>query len=143
MPAEPLLGEIMLWGGSFAPYGWAFCNGQMLPINQNAALYSLLGIIYGGDGRTTFALPDLRGRIPVHANYSGAPVRTLGDRGGRERLNIASIDVPTLPEQEEEETETAIVSVVTPPPAGQDDMMPPFLVLNYVIALWGMYPSRP
>ena len=64
--AEPFLGELRLFGGNFAPRGWAMCNGQLLPISQNTALFSILGTTYGGDGQTTFALPDLRGRVPTH-----------------------------------------------------------------------------
>jgi len=81
---DPLLGEIMLFAGNFAPRGWAFCNGQILPINQNQSLYSLLGTTYGGDGRVTFGLPDLRGRVPVGVEGYGADIVSLGDRFGSE-----------------------------------------------------------
>jgi len=81
---DPLLGEIMLFAGNFAPRGWAFCNGQILPINQNQSLYSLLGTTYGGDGRVTFGLPDLRGRVPVGVEGFGADIVSLGDRFGSE-----------------------------------------------------------
>ena len=77
---DPLIGEIKMFAGDFAPRGWAFCDGQLLPISQNTALFSILGTTYGGDGRTTFALPDLRGRVPVHKNevnrYSSKPNTT-------------------------------------------------------------------
>lgn len=66
MASEPFLGEIMIFAGNFPPRGWAFCDGQLLPIVQNTALFSILGTTYGGNGQTTFALPDLRGRVPVH-----------------------------------------------------------------------------
>jgi len=83
--AEPFLGEISMFGGNFAPRGWAFCNGQLLQISTNAALFSLLGTTYGGDGRTTFALPDLRGRAPIHfGNGPGLTPRALGEMGGTE-----------------------------------------------------------
>jgi len=83
--ADPLLGEIAMFAGNFAPRGWAFCNGQLLPVSQNSALFSLLGTTYGGDGRTTFALPDLRGRAPIHAGQGpGLTTRPLGSRGGVE-----------------------------------------------------------
>lgn len=83
--AEPFMAEIKLFGGNFAPRGWAFCEGQLLPIASYNALFSLLGTIYGGDGRTTFALPDLRGRAPVHAgNGPGLTNVQLGERGGTE-----------------------------------------------------------
>ena len=80
--AEPFLGEIRLLSFDFAPKGWAQCSGQLLPIAQNSALFSLLGTIYGGDGRTTFGLPDLRGRVPVHRSNNGdVPARRTGRRG--------------------------------------------------------------
>ena len=82
---EPFMGEIIMFGGNFAPRGWAFCNGQLLSINQYQALFSLLGTTYGGDGRTTFALPDLRSRAPVHAGTGpGLSTRKLGQRSGTE-----------------------------------------------------------
>ena len=84
---DPYLGEMVYVGFNFAPRGWAFCDGQLLSINQNQALFSLFGTIYGGDGRTTFALPDLRGRVPVHAagdeSQAGLPTRVLGQKFGR------------------------------------------------------------
>jgi microcystin-dependent protein len=83
---EPFIGEIMMVGFGFAPRGWALCDGQMLPIAQNTALFSLLGTTYGGDGRTTFALPDLRGRVPVHVGSGpGLTTKTWGQRGGLEQ----------------------------------------------------------
>lgn len=82
---DPFIGEIILFGGNFAPRGWAFCDGQLLPISQYSALFSILGTTYGGDGRTTFALPDLRGRAPIHAgNGPGLSDRRLGSKGGVE-----------------------------------------------------------
>ena len=86
--SDPILGGISMFAGNFAPRGWAFCDGQLLPINQHQALYSLLGTIYGGDGRTTFALPDLRGRVPLHPGTGpGLTPRTLGQKGGTEQVN--------------------------------------------------------
>lgn len=83
--AEPFIGEVIMFAGNFAPRDWAFCDGQLLPISQYTALFSLLGTTYGGDGRTTFALPDLRGRAPIHAgNGPGLSNRLLGERGGNE-----------------------------------------------------------
>jgi microcystin-dependent protein len=87
--AEPLLGEIFMFAGNFAPRGFAFCNGQLLPIASYSALFSLLGTTYGGDGRTTFALPDLRGRAPIHSGNSTGPglsSRPLGSKGGTETV---------------------------------------------------------
>src|SRR5687768_16171905 len=88
--AEPFLSEIRLMSFNFAPKGWAMCNGQLLPINQNQALFSLLGTTYGGDGRVNFALPDLRGRVPIHAG-SG---HTLGERGGEQAHTLSISETP-------------------------------------------------
>jgi len=91
--AEPFVGEIKMFAGNFAPRGYAFCDGQLLAVSQNDALFSLLGTTYGGDGRTTFALPDLRGRVPIHAGSGAGPgltTRHLGQRAGTEQeiLNL-------------------------------------------------------
>lgn len=89
--AEPFLSEIRIMSFVFAPRGWALCNGQLLPINQNQALFSLLGTTFGGDGRVNFALPDLRGRTPIHVG-SG---HTLGERGGETAHTLSIAELPT------------------------------------------------
>src|SRR5687768_10894258 len=89
--AEPFLSEVRLMSFVFAPKGWALCNGQLLPINQNQALFSLLGTTFGGDGRVNFALPDLRGRVPIHVG-SG---HTLGERGGEQAHTLSIAELPT------------------------------------------------
>src|SRR5215813_12014467 len=89
--AEPFLSEIRIMSFVFAPKGWAMCNGQLLPINQNQALFSLLVTTYGGDGRVTFALPDLQGRAPIHMG-SG---QTLGERGGEQAHTLSISEIPT------------------------------------------------
>lgn len=89
--AEPFLSETRIMSFSFAPKGWAMCNGQLLPINQNQALFSLLGTTFGGDGRVNFALPDLRGRTPIHVG-SG---HTLGERGGEQAHTLSINELPT------------------------------------------------
>jgi len=90
--SEPFIGEIIMFGGNFAPRGWALCDGQLLPIAQNTALFSILGTIYGGDGRTTFGLPDLRGRAAIHAgNGPGLSSRSLGQRGGEENRAVVTL----------------------------------------------------
>lgn len=88
--AEPFLSEIRLMSFNFPPKGWAFCNGQLLPINQNQALFSLLGTTYGGDGRVTFALPDLRARVPIHVGAG----HTLGERGGEAAHTLTLAEMP-------------------------------------------------
>lgn len=94
--SEPFLGEIIMFAGNFAPRGWALCDGQLLAISSNTALFSILGTTYGGDGRTTFALPDLRGRVPVHPGSGpGLTKRNLGQRGGSETNTLTSNQLPS------------------------------------------------
>lgn len=91
--SEPFIATIVMFGGNFAPRGWAFCNGQILSIAQNTALFSLLGTTYGGNGETTFALPDLRGRVPVHVDH-GFSNYVLGTSGGTESVTLAVSQMP-------------------------------------------------
>jgi microcystin-dependent protein len=164
--AEPFLSEIRIMSFEFAPKGWALCNGQLLPINQNQGLFSLLGTTFGGDGRVNFALPDLRTRVPIHVG-SG---HTLGERGGEQAHTLSIAEVP-------EHAHIAIGtsqdgSVVVPAgaylakaaPANPYSVptnlgalnpgtlgntggsqahlnMQPFLTLNFCIALQGIFPS--
>ena len=96
--ADPFIGQIVMFGGNFAPRGWAFCDGQLLAISSNNALFSILGTTYGGDGRTSFGLPDLRGRSPVHAGSgtgAGLTQRRLGQRGGVETTTLALNNLPS------------------------------------------------
>jgi microcystin-dependent protein len=94
--SEPFIAQITMFGGNFAPRGWAFCDGQLLPISQNQALFSLLGTTYGGDGRTTFALPDLRGRVPMHPGSGpGLTPRQLGQKGGTETNTLTVAQMPS------------------------------------------------
>lgn len=97
MSTEPFLSEIQWVAFDFAPRGWALCNGQLLPINQNQALFSLLGTTYGGDGRVNFALPDLRGRVPIGVGsaHLGADHHVLGERGGEEAHTLTVAELPT------------------------------------------------
>jgi len=165
--SEPFLAEIRIVGFNFAPRGWAFCDGQILPINQNQALYSLLGTTYGGDGRTTFALPDLRGRAPLHVSSqyreghkggSEAVTLTQGQMPGHSHTAQASSDAASTP------VPTGNVLANSAPPAFYGDAsnlvafqggtistvgggqghnnMQPFLALNFCIALQGLFPSR-
>lgn len=93
--SEPFVGEIRMFAGNFAPRGWAFCDGQLLAVSQNDALFSLLGTIYGGDGRTTFGLPDLQGRIPLHTGHGpGLSERRLGSKGGAEKVTLTVNQLP-------------------------------------------------
>ena len=93
--SEPFIGEIIMFGGNFAPRGWAFCDGQLLTINSNQSLFSILGTTFGGDGRTTFGLPDLRGRAPVHEGTGpGLSSINLGQKGGAETVNLNASELP-------------------------------------------------
>lgn len=132
--AEPFLAEIKMFAGNFAPHGYAFCDGQLLPINQNQALFSLLGTTYGGDGRTTFALPDLRGRMPMHpGNGPGLTNRNLGEKRGQEQLALVAIELP-----ESEKPGKTIYTSASP----SESNMPPYTCVNFIIALVGIFPSR-
>ena len=163
--AEPFLSEIRIASFVFPPKGWALCNGQLLPINQNQGLFSLLGTTFGGDGRVNFALPDLRGRTPIHVG-SG---HTLGERGGEQGHTLSISELPThthtlraanatgdllipatnllaeanLPAYRTP-TALAAMSPSTVANAGGSQAhlnMQPFLVLSFIIALQGIFPS--
>lgn len=93
--STPYIGEIRMFGGNFAPQGWAFCDGSLLPISENDALFTLIGTTYGGDGQTTFALPDLRGRLPVHMGQGGGlSSRIIGETGGTESVTLTMTQIP-------------------------------------------------
>ncbi|MEO9528855.1 tail fiber protein [Roseibium sp.] len=170
--SEPFVGEIRMFAGNFAPRAWAFCDGQLLAVSQNDALFSLLGTIYGGDGRTTFGLPDLRGRIPLHAGTGpGLSPRRLGSRAGSERetlttnqlashshdFNANTAEADSLVPQDRVTAEGVGVNLYAA--VGQDVSMAsnmvtdtggalshtnlmPTLCVNFIIALFGIYPSR-
>ena len=92
---NPFIAQMMFWPGTFAPLGWSFCNGQLLAISSNNALFSLLGTIYGGDGRTTFALPDLRSRVPIGAGQGqGLSAYSIGAKGGQETVQLTQNEIP-------------------------------------------------
>lgn len=169
--SEPFVAEIRIFAGNFAPRAWAFCNGQLLPISQNTALFSLIGTTYGGDGRTTTALPNLQGRAPMHPGRGpGLTQRRLGQQGGTETVTLsesqmaphshimqgededaASTD-PTgrayaIPDDDLYESIGTPVNMASNSTAdtggGQaHNNLQPFLVLNFIIALVGVYPSR-
>src|ERR671926_36943 len=93
--ADPFVAEIRIFPFNFAPKGWAWCNGQLLPISQNTALFSVLGTTFGGDGKSTFALPDLRGRVPISSGQGpGLEAYSLGQKGGTERVTLTSAQMP-------------------------------------------------
>lgn len=167
--SEPFLGEIRMVGFNFPPRGWTFCDGQILPIAQNTALFSLLGTTYGGDGRTTFALPDLRGRVAVHpGNGPGLPTYQWGQRGGTNNYTLTQGQLPShthtlrasgngantnnpdsnvlgLAEAYSDLATSLNMdpTAITNTGGGQTiDIKPPFLGIYHVIALVGIFPSR-
>lgn len=169
---DPYLGEIRLFGGNFAPYGWARCDGQLLRISENDALYTLIGTTYGGDGVSTFAVPDLRGRWPVGVGMLAGQTVELGERGGAETVTLLPAQIPS-------HTHTALGSAAaatTGDPAGAvwaastgpafavpsgalpttmapgvltsaggtepHENRPPFTVVLYAISLFGLFPTQ-
>ena len=137
---DPFLGQIMMFAGDYAPRGWAFCDGQMLQINQYQALYAILGTRFGGDGRTTFALPDLRGRFPMHPGSGpGLSARNIGEKGGHETMDLNTSNLPGSAK-----TDVASPNWIFRPKQIdlQHDNMPPYLGVNYIIAIEGIFPSR-
>ncbi len=135
---EPYIGEVSLFGGNFAPRGWAFTDGQLLSINSNQSLFSILGTTYGGDGRTTFALPDLRGRTAIHTGTGpGLTNRKLGDKGGGQKVTVTQNQMPS-----HNHPPGWLNDVTLNAGGGQDHQnMQPYLALSSVIALQGLYPS--
>jgi microcystin-dependent protein len=132
--AEPFLAEIRIVSWNFAANGWALANGQTMPISQNTALFSIVGTFYGGNGTTNFLLPNLQGRIPTHVGQgSGLIARTLGSYGGVESITQQTVQIPQTP-----------VSPVTAHIGIQQHLATesPFLVVNFIIALQGIFPSR-
>ncbi|MDM7855482.1 phage tail protein [Cellulomonas alba] len=113
--STPYIGEIRMFAGTFAPVGWAFCDGSLIPISQNDTLYALLGTTYGGDGLSTFALPDLRGRVPIHQGQGpGLSARTIGERAGTESVTLTTTQLPSHTHA----VVAALVPATTGSPAG-------------------------
>jgi microcystin-dependent protein len=174
--SSPFVAEIRIWACNFAPTGWAQCNGQLLPISQNTALFSLLGTFYGGDGKSTFALPNLEGSVPIHVGGSqpgpGLSNYSLGQQGGSETVTLLQSEIPahghSLNASKSDATDRVptgklpanglggIVAYAAPGaltqfspnalgPTGGDlphNNLMPYLVLNFCIALQGVFPPR-
>ncbi|MEL0436396.1 phage tail protein [Phycobacter sp. K97] len=170
--SEPFVGEIRMFAGNFAPRGWALCDGQLLAVSQNDALFSLFGTIYGGDGRTTFGLPDMRGRVPLHAGTGpGLSPRRLGAKGGSENetltrnqlashshgFNALAMSADEVVPQgnmvaeglgvnfyrdDDQDTDMASNMVTNTGGSRSHTNVMPFLCVNFIVALFGIYPSR-
>jgi microcystin-dependent protein len=173
--SEPFIAEIRIFAGNFAPRSWAFCDGQLLPVSQNTALFSLIGTTYGGDGRTTTALPNMQGRAPMHPGRGpGLTSRRLGQRGGVEQVTLTEAQMPNhnhtmmsdgfpasfqIPAANrtfarssgapayQSNTSANLVDMadgVLEPTGGSQahNNMQPYLTMNFIIALQGLYPSR-
>lgn len=165
--SSPFIGEIRMFAGNFAPVGWAFCNGALIPISENDALFNLIGTTYGGDGQNTFALPNLQSRVPVHVG----PGFALGQSGGAETVTLTTSQIPAhthVPQAFSTQGNQAspannvwaaeptldLYSTATPggvmAPAAigsaggsqPHDNMVPFLVINFIISLFGIFPSQ-
>jgi microcystin-dependent protein len=172
MPQDPYIGDIYVFAGTYAPRGWAFCEGQIVPIAQNQALFSLLGTTYGGNGTTTFALPDLRGRVPMHFGQGpGLSPRTLGEKSGTESVTLLTAELPPHTHSVTASSDNGIrtgpangvwassarsdaqysaTADTTMNPAAMGNAgssqphsnMQPYLAIRFIIALVGVYPSR-
>jgi microcystin-dependent protein len=170
--SEPFVGQIIMFGGNYAIGGWAKCDGQLLAVSQNQALFSLLGTIYGGDGRTTFALPDLRGRIPIHMGQGpGLSNRQIGSRSGQQTVQLSPTQFPNhthglvgknsaadskdpsgrqqaVTADNAYDNGTAVemngqaVSNAGTGSWGAHNNMQPYQCVTFLIALVGLYPSR-
>lgn len=169
--ADAFIAEIRIVGFNFAPTGWAFCNGTILPISQNTALFSLLGTIYGGNGQTTFALPNLQGRMPLAPGQGpGLSPRSLGESAGVEVVTLLASEIPSHTHSIPSSSAVAPTAGVSGAPSlssakpyhpGPADVsasagavsaaganqphnnMPPYLAMNFIIALQGIFPPRP
>lgn len=143
---DGFIGEIRLFAGNYPPRGWAFCNGQAMTVQQNAALFSILGCTYGGDCRTTFNLPDLRGRVPVGAGQgNNLTFHPLGQQWGHETvaLTMSNSPVAIVPPVKVETSEDGTPISGAGPGMSQPFLVsPPSLGLNYIICLQGLYPVR-
>ncbi len=171
--SEPFIAEIRIFAGNFAPRSWAFCDGQLLPVSQNTALFSLIGTTYGGDGRTTTALPNLQGCAPMHPGRGpGLTSKRLGQRGGVEAVTLSEAQMPNhthsimgqsgVANSNDPEgnvwsrpfggprayaapgTTVAMASQSTVNAGGSQahNNLQPYLAMNFIIALQGLYPSR-
>lgn len=164
--SSPFIGEIRMFGGNFAPVGWAFCNGALIPISENDALFNLIGTTYGGDGQSTFALPNLQSRVPVHVG----PGFALGQSGGVETVTLTTSQIPShshtplantagtqaspavnfwansslgqFDNTNPADSTAAPQAISTAGGSQPHDNMIPFLAVNFILSLFGIFPSQ-
>lgn len=168
--AQPYVGEIRIFAGNFAPAGWLFCEGQLLPISENETLFQLIGTTYGGDGESTFALPDLRGRLAIHQGSGAGSSYIIGETGGAEQVTLTVNQIPSHTHPMRASTSTGTqgsaagavpasgsgISLYRPAPANQamaadavqliggsqpHENMHPYLCVSFIISLFGIFPS--
>ncbi|HWT11380.1 MAG TPA: tail fiber protein [Allosphingosinicella sp.] len=168
--SNPYIGEIRIFAGNFAPAGWAFCDGQLMPISENDALFVLLGTTFGGDGEETFALPDLRGRVPIHQGQGVVNNYQIGENGGVESVTLTTQQIPvhthamivsgdqgqgTSPANEMVAANPTVLlfrpgaatqsfdpSAVSPIGGNQPhENLQPYLTISYIISLFGLFPN--
>jgi microcystin-dependent protein len=169
---DPYIGEIRIFAGSYAPAGWAFCDGSQVAVSDNEALFTLIGTTYGGDGQTYFKLPDLRGRVPVHQGTGqGLSARSLGEQGGLESVPLTTNQIPShnhpflattangfqaspaanvvaqgpqIKLYIEDAPDVSLPAVVLAPAGGNQphSNLQPFIAINYIISLFGIYPQQ-
>jgi microcystin-dependent protein len=171
--SQPFVGEIRMFGGNFAPSGWAMCQGQLIAISENDTLFQLIGTTYGGDGQSTFALPDLQGRVPIHQGQGPGITQnyTIGEKAGVENVtlttgqlpvhthsllastnnalntsptnNVLAAGITTKMYTEDVANQAMNAGAITPVGGSQPhDNMQPFLVLTFIISLFGVFPSQ-
>jgi microcystin-dependent protein len=166
----PFVGEIRMFAGNFAPVGWAFCEGQLIPISENDTLFNLIGTTYGGDGQETFALPDLSGRLPMHQGSSQGITHIIGEAGGVESVTLTTSQIPqhnhsllattdpgssTNPDGKvpansqgaqmyiEDVATAALPSQISPVGGSQPhDNLQPYLAIRFIISLFGVFPTQ-
>ena len=170
--AQPYVGEIRMFAGNFAPVGWAFCDGQLMPISENDALFSLIGTTYGGDGQQTFAMPNLQGRFPIHVGTNAGVSYQIGEAAGVEEVTLTTSQIPahthplvasmnvaqdTSPSAKtvgqtgggimfyaQDQVDSALNAQAIAPAGGSQphSNYQPYLCVNFIISLFGIFPSQ-
>jgi microcystin-dependent protein len=169
--SDPYVGEIRIFAGNFPPNGWAFCQGQLMPISENETLFNLIGTTYGGDGQETFGLPDLQGRVPIHAGTQSGVTFVIGEQAGTESVTLTTNQIPAhshplvgstanasdpnpsgnvlatstvvQPYAVESVSGNLVPTCIGPTGGSQPhDNMQPYLAISYIISLFGIFPTQ-